>query len=111
MAAGVKYKINTLGETFDLRQNTALGADVADTVRRRYGAIDYEYGIKSASTDFVSVASWASIHSLLLLRTELVTDETSGQCYLWYASNGLFGDVSKLTHSSPPCVASWVRYV
>ena len=54
MAAGVKYKINTLGETFDLRQNTALGADVADTVRRRYGAIDYEYGIKSASTDFVS---------------------------------------------------------
>ena len=54
MAAGVKYKINTLGETFDLRQNTALGADVAATVRRRYGAIDYEYGIKSASTDFVS---------------------------------------------------------
>ncbi|KAL1680643.1 hypothetical protein EV122DRAFT_207440 [Schizophyllum commune] len=55
MAAGVKYKINTLGETFDLRQNTALGADVADTVRRRYGAIDYEYGIKSASTDFGNV--------------------------------------------------------
>ena len=83
MAAGVKYKINTLGETFDLRQNTALGqlcfrgnqkmpltrtpgADVADTVRRRYGAIDYEYGIKSASTDFVSVVSVASIHAQLL---------------------------------------------
>ena len=58
MAAGVEYKINTLGETFDLRQNTALGADVADTVRRRYGAIDYEYGIKSASTDFVSGRSF-----------------------------------------------------
>uniref|UniRef100_D8Q864 Peptidase M20 domain-containing protein 2 n=1 Tax=Schizophyllum commune (strain H4-8 / FGSC 9210) TaxID=578458 RepID=D8Q864_SCHCM len=55
MAAGVQYKINTLGATFDLRQNTALGADVADTVRRRYGAIDYEYGIKSASTDFGNV--------------------------------------------------------
>ncbi|KAL1745965.1 hypothetical protein HDZ31DRAFT_62630 [Schizophyllum fasciatum] len=55
LATGVKCKINTLGATFDLRQNTALGAEVADVVRRRYGSIDYEYGIKSASTDFGNV--------------------------------------------------------
>ncbi|PPQ77930.1 hypothetical protein CVT25_015405 [Psilocybe cyanescens] len=43
------------GSTFDLRQNTALGGEVANIVLNKYGAIDYEWGIKSASTDFGNV--------------------------------------------------------
>ena len=30
------------------------GGELADVVRKRYGDIDYEWGIASASTDFVS---------------------------------------------------------
>lgn len=30
------------------------GGEVANIVLKKYGAIDYEWGIKSASTDFVS---------------------------------------------------------
>ena len=30
-----------------------LGGEVANIVLNKYGAIDYEWGIKSASTDFV----------------------------------------------------------
>jgi len=30
--------------------------ELADVVLKRYGAIDYEWGIKSASTDFVSTS-------------------------------------------------------
>ncbi|KAG5642255.1 hypothetical protein DXG03_003356 [Asterophora parasitica] len=41
--------------THDLRQNRALGAEVAQIITAKYGAIDYEYGIKSASTDFGNV--------------------------------------------------------
>ncbi|KAF8895888.1 hypothetical protein CPB84DRAFT_1245860 [Gymnopilus junonius] len=43
------------GSTFDLRQNTALSGEVANIVLNKYGAIDYEWGIKSASTDFGNV--------------------------------------------------------
>ncbi|KAJ3512344.1 hypothetical protein NLJ89_g3574 [Agrocybe chaxingu] len=43
------------GSTFDLRQNEALGGEVANIVLNKYGAIDYEWGIKSASTDFGNV--------------------------------------------------------
>ncbi|KAF8960876.1 hypothetical protein BDZ97DRAFT_1921766 [Flammula alnicola] len=43
------------GSTFDLRQNKALGGEVANIVLNKYGAIDYEWGIKSASTDFGNV--------------------------------------------------------
>ena len=31
-----------------------VGGEVANVVLNRYGAIDYEWGIHSASTDFVS---------------------------------------------------------
>ncbi|KAF9523771.1 hypothetical protein CPB83DRAFT_862255 [Crepidotus variabilis] len=41
--------------TYDLRQNEALGGEVANIVLNKYGAIDYEWGIKSASTDFGNV--------------------------------------------------------
>jgi hypothetical protein len=82
LATGCQVSIkHEAGSTFDLRQNTALGGsfisshvifahwpiflameggEVANIVLNKYGAIDYEWGIKSASTDFVS-----SLFSLL----------------------------------------------
>lgn len=70
MATGCDIKINMYGATHDLRQNKALGKllsvqvflftkgcigdEVARVTKSRYGTIDYEWGIKSASTDFVS---------------------------------------------------------
>lgn len=63
------------GATHDLRQNRALGKhlckmcesvftqirtgdEVARITKGRYGTVDYEWGIKSASTDFVSSSDW-----------------------------------------------------
>jgi len=40
---------------FDIRQNGALGGEVANIVLNKYGAVDYEWGIKNASTDFGNV--------------------------------------------------------
>jgi hypothetical protein len=34
-----------------------VGDEVANIVTAKYGAIDYEWGIKSASTDFVGLIS------------------------------------------------------
>ena len=34
------------------------GGEVANIVLNKYGAIDYEWGIKSASTDFVRLTSF-----------------------------------------------------
>lgn len=64
--------MQVVGATYDLRQNKALGrlvssasfhlifsyyyppgGEVAKITLKRYGGIDYEWGIKSASTDFV----------------------------------------------------------
>lgn len=39
----------------DIRQNKALGGEVAHIITAKYGAIDYEWGIKSASTDFGNI--------------------------------------------------------
>ncbi|KAF8349129.1 hypothetical protein F5887DRAFT_1071293 [Amanita rubescens] len=39
----------------DLRQNKALGGEVADITLNKYGDIDYLWGIKDASTDFGNV--------------------------------------------------------
>ncbi|KAI6038611.1 hypothetical protein EDC04DRAFT_2569507 [Pisolithus marmoratus] len=36
--------------------NNILGKELADVVRKKYGVIDYEWGIKSASTDFGNVS-------------------------------------------------------
>ncbi|KAI0321513.1 hypothetical protein OF83DRAFT_1051107, partial [Amylostereum chailletii] len=41
--------------TYDLRQNKALGDTFAETFRSKYGPIDYEFGIASASTDFGNI--------------------------------------------------------
>lgn len=40
---------------YELRQNKALGDEFAQIFSSKYGAIDYEYGISSASTDFGNV--------------------------------------------------------
>jgi hypothetical protein len=53
LATGCEVKITMTGATHDLRQNTVLGGEVANVTLGRYGEIDYEWGIKSASTDFV----------------------------------------------------------
>ncbi|KAJ7151434.1 hypothetical protein C8R43DRAFT_886808 [Mycena crocata] len=55
LATGCTHKVTALGATYDLRQNKALGDEVAHIVRSKYGSIDYEWGIKSASTDFGNV--------------------------------------------------------
>ncbi|KAG2007102.1 aminoacylase 1-like protein 2 [Coprinopsis cinerea AmutBmut pab1-1] len=54
LATGCEVKIERVGAVYDLRQNKALGEEVANIVLNKYGSIDYEWGIKSASTDFVS---------------------------------------------------------
>ncbi|KIM41419.1 hypothetical protein M413DRAFT_445430 [Hebeloma cylindrosporum] len=55
LATGCEVKITQEGTTFDLRQNKALGGEVANIILNKYGSIDYEWGIKSASTDFGNV--------------------------------------------------------
>ncbi|KAJ7704398.1 hypothetical protein B0H17DRAFT_1193643 [Mycena rosella] len=55
LATGCTVKITVTGGTYDLRQNKALGDEIAHIVRSKYGTIDYEWGIKSASTDFGNV--------------------------------------------------------
>ncbi|KAJ7201030.1 hypothetical protein GGX14DRAFT_371412 [Mycena pura] len=56
LATGCTVKITNLGAVYDLRQNKALtGDEVAHIARSKYGAVDYEWGIKSASTDFGNV--------------------------------------------------------
>jgi amidohydrolase len=53
LASGCEVKINNdFSPGYDLRQNTALGDELSNIVNNRYGFIDYEYGIGSASTDF-----------------------------------------------------------
>jgi len=55
LATGCQVSIEYSGSLWDLRQNKALGGEVANVVLNKYGAIDYEWGIKSASTDFGNV--------------------------------------------------------
>ncbi|EIW75878.1 hypothetical protein CONPUDRAFT_93157 [Coniophora puteana RWD-64-598 SS2] len=56
-ATGCKVTIGDPQEVYELRQNSALGEELRDVVRKRYGDIDYEWGISSASTDFVNLPS------------------------------------------------------
>ncbi|KAG2130100.1 hypothetical protein BD769DRAFT_1627921 [Suillus cothurnatus] len=53
LASGCKVQITIGSVGNEIRQNKALGDELADVVLKRYGAIDYDWGIKSASTDFV----------------------------------------------------------
>lgn len=54
-ATGCKLKLSLERGTWDLRQNKALGEEVANIVLNKYGTVDYVWGIKSASTDFGNV--------------------------------------------------------
>ncbi|CAA7266203.1 unnamed protein product [Cyclocybe aegerita] len=55
LATGCEVKINNEGSLSEIRQNSALGGEVANVVLNKYGDIDYEWGIKSASTDFGNI--------------------------------------------------------
>ncbi|KAF5352090.1 hypothetical protein D9758_009388 [Tetrapyrgos nigripes] len=56
LATGCTSKITSTVHMYDLRQNKVLGEEVANIVRSRYGTVDYEWGIASASTDFGNVS-------------------------------------------------------
>ncbi|KAF9450012.1 hypothetical protein P691DRAFT_811259 [Macrolepiota fuliginosa MF-IS2] len=56
LATGCEVKVDHIGQAFDLRQNKALGDEVANIILNKYGSIDYEWGIKSASTDFGTIS-------------------------------------------------------
>ncbi|KAJ6588326.1 hypothetical protein B0H19DRAFT_1205843 [Mycena capillaripes] len=71
LATGCTVKVTFLGATYDLRQNKALGDEVAHIVRSKYGDIDYEWGIKSASTDFVSEHHLPALHPGFAIPTVL----------------------------------------
>ena len=53
------------------------GEELADVVLKRYGAIDYEWGISKASTDFVSQLK---CHAA----TKLNLQTSTGQYHLLY---------------------------
>ena len=53
------------------------GGEVANIVLNKYGAIDYEWGIKSASTDFVR-------HLLISLSKIYLIFYLKGKRYLWF---------------------------
>ncbi|KAJ3568027.1 hypothetical protein NP233_g5982 [Leucocoprinus birnbaumii] len=55
LATGCQIDIDIFGQTYDLRQNQALGDEVSRIMLNKYGSIDYEWGINSASTDFGTV--------------------------------------------------------
>lgn len=97
LATGCEVKIDISSATFDLRQNQPLGksnlaalavtnfhfiagGEVANIVLNKYGDIDYEWGIKSASTDFVSFD-----HHTLFSAKRLIF--FTGKCILWFASS------------------------
>ncbi|KAI6124084.1 hypothetical protein EV401DRAFT_2055965 [Pisolithus croceorrhizus] len=53
IATGCKVTVTVLSLGNELVQNSVLGEELADVVCKKYGTIDYEWGIASASTDFV----------------------------------------------------------
>lgn len=56
-----------------------VGEEVARVTKGRYGAIDYEWGIKSASTDFVS-----AIHDIYIYAALLTAGALTGECNIRY---------------------------
>ncbi|RDB23723.1 Peptidase M20 domain-containing protein 2 [Hypsizygus marmoreus] len=55
LATGCEVKFSSMSSTFDLRQNKALGNEVANIISAKYGSVDFEWGISSASTDFGNI--------------------------------------------------------
>ncbi|KAF9224770.1 hypothetical protein BS17DRAFT_48559 [Gyrodon lividus] len=56
IATGCTVKMTPGSIGNELVQNKALGEELVDVVRKRYGDIDYEWGIASASTDFGNIS-------------------------------------------------------
>ncbi|KAJ2919702.1 hypothetical protein MD484_g665, partial [Candolleomyces efflorescens] len=72
LATGCELKIERSGATGDLRQNKALGDEVANIVLNKHGAIDYQWGISSASTDFGNITyALPSLHPGFAIPTEV----------------------------------------
>ncbi|TBU46195.1 aminoacylase 1-like protein 2 [Dichomitus squalens] len=55
VATGCKVKLEKTRVISDLRQNKALSDECADIFSKKFGPVDYEYGIKNASTDFGNI--------------------------------------------------------
>ncbi|KAM5531379.1 hypothetical protein V8D89_014972 [Ganoderma adspersum] len=55
LATGCKVKLDLGHMTFDIRQNEALSDECADIFAKKFGPVDFKYGIQSASTDFGNV--------------------------------------------------------
>ncbi|KAI6020158.1 hypothetical protein PISMIDRAFT_675148 [Pisolithus microcarpus 441] len=55
IATGCKVTVTVLSLGNELVQNSVLGEELADVVYKKYGTIDYEWGIAGASTDFGNV--------------------------------------------------------
>ncbi|KAK7461002.1 hypothetical protein VKT23_008929 [Stygiomarasmius scandens] len=56
LASGCEHKITKREHLYDLRQNKALGEELANVVQSRYGSVDYVWGIANASTDFGNIS-------------------------------------------------------
>jgi len=70
-ATACKADIKIIPGTADIRQNKALGDEVANISQSRYGPIDYVYGINSASTDFGDITyALPSLHPGFSIPTE-----------------------------------------
>ncbi|KAI0753276.1 aminoacylase 1-like protein 2 [Daedaleopsis nitida] len=71
LATGCRVEVQLANSTYDLRQNKGLGDEFADVFSKKFGPVDYEYGIKSASTDFGNVTyALPSIHPSFAIPTE-----------------------------------------
>ena len=67
--ARIKHSVSSLSDILkDVHKHVHQfsGDEVARIVRSRYGEIDYDWGIKSASTDFVSELTWYHRHILTI---------------------------------------------
>ncbi|KAG2035588.1 hypothetical protein BDR03DRAFT_1012442 [Suillus americanus] len=60
LASECKVQITLKSTINEITQNKALSDELADVVLKRHGTIDYEWGIKSASTDFGNISYCAS---------------------------------------------------
>ncbi|KAI9463898.1 hypothetical protein HD554DRAFT_2123676 [Boletus coccyginus] len=69
-ATGTTVAFGGDSETNELAQNKALGGELADVVRKRYGDIDYEWGFSGASTRFPMYACISVFH---MLSTDVVS--------------------------------------
>ncbi|OAX43730.1 hypothetical protein K503DRAFT_65910 [Rhizopogon vinicolor AM-OR11-026] len=56
LATGTTVKIIRVATGNELVQNKVLGDELSNVVRKKYGYIDYDYGIKGASTDFGNIS-------------------------------------------------------